>query len=118
MLRVVDLDDPVAIVVEHARVQQLVLGVKLAPAPVLGHQVAVGELALRIVVAPAVPRVTRERVEVPPVLLGVLTVVALVAGEAEDPLLEDRVAAVPKREPEAQPLLDVREARRPSSPQR
>ena len=36
--------------------------------------------------------------------------VALVAGQAEDPLLEDRVAAVPEREPEAEPLLDVREA--------
>ena len=111
-LGVVDLDDPVAVVVEGAGVEQLVLGVELAAAAVLGDEVAVGELALRVVVAPAVPGVARQRVEVPPVLLGVLAVVALVAGQAEDALLQDRVAAVPEREREAQPLLDVARSRR------
>src|SRR5262249_16103918 len=48
----------------------------------------------------------RGRVEVPPVLLRVLAVVALGTGEAEDPLLEDRVAAVPECEREAE-LLPV-----------
>ena len=42
-LGVVDLDDPVAVVVEGARVEQLVLGVELAPPRVLGDQVVVGE---------------------------------------------------------------------------
>ena len=112
-LGVVDLDDPVAVVVEGARVEQLVLGVVLAAAAVLGDEVAVGELALRVVVAPAVPGVARQRVEVPPVLLRVLAVVALAAGEAEDALLQDRVAAVPEREREAEPLLDVREPGQP-----
>ena len=112
-LRVVDLDDPVAVLVEHAGVEQLVLGIELAAARVLGDEVAVRELLLRIVVAPAVPRVARQRVEVPPVLLRVLAVVALIAGEAEDPLLQDRVAAVPERESETEPLLDVAEAGEP-----
>ncbi len=112
-LRVVRLDDPVAVVVEDPRVHQLELRVELRPARVLLHEPRVGELRLRVVVAPPVPRVTRRRVEVPPVLLGVLSVVPLVAGEAEDPLLQDRVAAVPEREPETEALLDVAEAGEP-----
>ena len=109
-LGVVGLDDPVAIVVEGAGVEQLVLRIELAAAGVLGDEVAVGERSLRIVVAPAVPGVAREGVEVPPVLLRILAVVALAAGQPEDPLLQDRVAAIPERESEAEPLLDVREA--------
>jgi hypothetical protein len=38
-------------------------------------------------------------------------VVALVSGQAEDPLLENRIAAVPERQRETEPLLDVGEAR-------
>src|SRR5262249_45113041 len=49
-------------------------------------------------------------VEVPPVLLGVLAVVPLVAREPEDALLQDRVAPVPERKAEAESLLDVAEA--------
>ena len=108
-LRVVDLDDPVAVVVEDAGVEQLVLGIELAATAVLRLELGVRERPLRVVVAPPVPRVARERVEIPPVLLGVLAVVALVAGEAVDALLEDRVAPVPERERQAQALLDVRE---------
>ena len=44
-LGVVDLDDPVAVVVEGAGVEQLVLGVVLAPPAVLGDEVVVGERA-------------------------------------------------------------------------
>ena len=112
-LRVVDLHDPVAVVVEHARVEQLELGVVLAPASVLLDELTVRERSLRVVVAPAVPGVAGQRVEVPPVLLGVLAVIALVAGEAEDPLLEDRVAPVPERESQTEALLHVGEAGQP-----
>src|SRR6185436_3837821 len=56
------------------------------------------------------PRVGRRRVLVPPVLLGVLAVVAAVAAEAEHPLLEDRVLAVPEREREAERLPVVTDA--------
>ena len=108
-LDVVDLADPVAIVVEHARVEQLVLRVELAPPAVLGQQVGVREGPLRIVVTPTVPGVTGDGVEVPPVLLDVLAMVALGAGEAEHALFEDRVATVPQRQTEAQALLDVGE---------
>src|SRR5262249_10659413 len=40
-------------------------------------------------------------------LLDVLAVVALVAGEPEQPLLDDRVALVPDREREREPALPV-----------
>src|SRR3979490_860109 len=52
----------------------------------------------------------RRRVEVEPVLLGVLAVVALCPGETKDPLFEDRVAAVPKGERETQELPVVADA--------
>ena len=109
-LRVVGGDLPVAAVVEDARVDELELGVAEAARGVLGDEPLVGELGLRVHVAPAHPRVRRRRVEVPPVLLGVLAVVPLGAGEAEDALLQDRVAAVPEREREAERLAVVADA--------
>ena len=109
-LRVVDLDDPVPVVVERTRVEQLVLGVVLPASAVLGPEILVGERGLRVVVAPAVPGVAGDGVEVPPVVLDVLTVVGLGPGQPERPLLEDRVAPVPQRQTQAQPLLAVAEA--------
>ena len=53
------------------------------------------------------------RVEVEVVLLDVLAVVALAVGQPEQPLLEDRVLAVPQRQREAQPLLVVGDAGEP-----
>ena len=52
----------------------------------------------------------RRAVEVEVVLLDVLAVIAFVAGEAEEALLEDRVAAVPEREGEADVLVAVADA--------
>ena len=69
----------------------------------------VRERDLRVVVAPAQQRVARQPFEVPPVLLDVLAVVPLRAGEAEHPLLEDRVLPVPEREREAEVVADVRD---------
>jgi hypothetical protein len=54
---------------------------------------------------------SRRRVEVPPDLLGVLAVVSLAAGQAEDALLDDRVPLVPEREREAQLLVEVADPR-------
>ena len=71
---------------------------------------AYGIGALRILVEALHVRVARDVVEVEVVLLHVLAVIALVAGEAEQPLLEDRVRAVPQREREAQPLPVVADA--------
>src|SRR5262249_5008791 len=46
-------------------------------------------------------------------LLHVLAVVPLRAGEAEEPLLQDRIAAVPQREREAEPALAVGDPQEP-----
>ncbi len=55
-------------------------------------ELLVRERRLRVVVAPAQQRVARQPLEVPPVLLDVLAVVALRPGQPEHPLLQDRVA--------------------------
>ena len=110
-LGVGDVDRPVPVVVEDAGVEQLELGVLQPPA--VPGQGSVGELGLRVVVAPVQQGVARQPLEVPPVLLGVLAVVALRAGQAEHPLLEDRVRAVPQGQPEAELVADVRDGGHP-----
>ena len=112
LLRVVDGDVPEA-AVEHAGVGKLVLGIELTAASVLGEQIVVGKRRLRIQVPPAHPRVGRRRVDVPPVLLGILAVVSLRTGQAEDALLEDRVDAVPERERKAEQLVFVADPAEP-----
>ena len=110
VLGVADLDDPVPVTVERAGVEQLVLGLEPVAGGVRGDQVVIGEGPLGVVIAPPVPGVAGHRVEVPPVFLDVLAVVALRPGQPEEPLLEDGVAPIPQSEPQAQPLLDVAEA--------
>ena len=107
-LRVGHVDPPVAVVVEDARVEQLQLRI-LQAATVVG-ELLVRERCLRIVVPPAEERVARQPFEVPPVLLDVLAVVALWPGQSEHPLLEDRIAAVPERERQAELVANVRDA--------
>jgi hypothetical protein len=109
-LRVLHGHVEVAVLVEDARVDQLVLEVLLAAALVLRHKVAVRELPLRVLVVALEVGVRGRAVEVEPVLLDVLAVVALAVGQAEHPLLEDRVGAVPERERETQPLALVADA--------
>src|SRR5262249_29584303 len=55
-------------------------------------------------------RVRRRRVEVEVLLLHVLAVVTLAAGEAEEALLQDRVLAVPHRDREAEQLVAIADA--------
>src|SRR5579863_6930612 len=105
-----DLGDPVTVAVEYARVEKLIFGIELAPPAVLRPEVLIRKRGLRIVVAPAVPGVAGECVQVPPVFLDVLAVVGLGTSQAEHPLLEYGITAVPQREPQAHPLLDVAEA--------
>src|SRR3954447_9018611 len=107
------LDGPVAVVVEGPGVEKLVFRFELAAASVLREEIRVRELALRIVVAPAVPRMARQRVEVPPVLLRVLAVIALIAGKPEEPLLQHRFPPIPEGERETEQPLDVGEAGEP-----
>ncbi len=73
----------------------------------------VGELLVRVPVEPLHPAVRRRAVDGPPVLLGVLAVVALAVGQPEQPLLEDRVLAVPQRDPEVDEAVPVADPAEP-----
>src|SRR6185437_12241549 len=108
-LGVRDVGDPVAVLVEGAGVEDLVLRAAPVPARSLRAQLLVRKRGVRVVVAPRVPGVARHGVGVPPVLLDVLAVVALRPGQSEQPLLEEGIPAVPQRETDAEVLVDVAE---------
>ena len=76
----------------------------------VSYQVAVGIGRLRVLVEIFHVRVGRRAIEVEVVLLHVLAVVALAVGQPEEPLLEDRILAVPQRQAEAEALLVVGDA--------
>ena len=101
---------PVAIVVERARVEQLVLEFLAAPAAAGLHQVGVREGALRVLVELLHVGVGRRVVEVEVILLDVLPVIALAVGQAEHAFLEDRVPPVPQGQGEAEPLPVIGDA--------
>ena len=104
-----DLDIEVAVVVEDTGVEQFEFRLVGAAPPVLCHQLRIGKGLLRILVEHPHPAVARGAVEVVVELLDVLAVIALRIGQPEQALLEDRVALVPQRKPEAQMLLVVTE---------
>ncbi len=79
-------------------------------APVLLDQAGVGVLDLRVPVQHPHVGVAGHAVEVEVVLLDVLAVVALFVRQAEEAFLEDRVAAVPEGQPQAEVLEAVAEA--------
>ena len=80
----------------------------MATAPgVLLDELPVRERCLRVVVSPVQQGMGGQRVEVPPVLLDVLAVVALAVGEAEETLLENWVRTIVQGQREAQAVLVV-----------
>ena len=104
-LRVLDVDIEVAVVIENAGVDQLELHRRRTFATsVLLDQPFVRVCGLRQLVERAGVGVARDGVEVVVNLLDVLAVVALFVGQAEQPLLENGVAAVPQGERQAQKL--------------
>jgi hypothetical protein len=110
---VFDYDIEIAVVVEHARVDQLELRLVPAAPPALLDQPGVGKCRLRIFVEHAHVGVGRGAVEVIVKLLDVLAVVALGIGQPKKALLQDRVAAVPQSEAEAEQQLIVGEPAKP-----
>ena len=113
LLRVLHEHVEVPIVVEGARVEQLVLELLPRSPAVRLDQVPVGILPLRVLVEVLHVRVGGRAVDVEVVLLDVLAVVRLTVGEPEQALLQDGIPLVPQRQRQAQPLLVVREAREP-----
>ena len=90
----------VTILGEHAGLRQLELRHVRPAMPVLVEQALIREGRLRILVEHPHVGMRRRAVEMVVHLLDVLAVVALAVGQAEQPLLEDRVPLVPQSEPE------------------
>ena len=90
-----------------AGVDQLELRGPAIPPAVLLDQPRVRERRLGILVEHLHVGVRRRGVEVEVVLLDVLAVIALAAGEPEEALLEDRIAPVPQGQREAEPPVVV-----------
>ena len=97
-LGVLDVDVDVAIVVEDAGVEQLVLQLEPASSAVRRDEIGVRELVQRVPVAVLQVRARRRGVEVEVVLLHVLAVIALGVRQPEHPLLQDRIDPVPERD--------------------
>ena len=112
-LGIFDEDVEVAILIEDARVQQLVFEFLPAAAAIGVDEVGVGICGLRIFVEIFHVGVGRGRVEVEVIFLHVLAVISLAVRQSEQPLLEDGVLAVPHRQGEAKLLLVVADARQP-----
>ena len=110
-LGILDEDVEVAILVEHAGIDQFVLHFLPAAAAAGLDKIGVRECRLRILVEVLHVRMRRRAVEVEVVFLDVLAVIALAVGQAEQAFLEDRVLSIPQGQGEAQPLLVVGNAR-------
>ena len=118
LLGILDEHVEVAVLVEHARVEQLVLEFVAAAAAAGLHQVGIRESRLRILVEVLHVRVRRRRVEVEVVLLDVLAVIALAVGQPNRRSL--RIGSLPFHSASAKQsrCLSSEMPARPSSPQR
>src|SRR6516165_4126206 len=101
----------VAVVLEHAGVKQLILELVARPASTRFHKIAIREFALRVLVEVLHVGVRGCTVEIEVIFLHVLAVIALAVCETEQPLLQDRIAAVPQCDCEAKLLLVIRDSR-------
>ena len=110
-LGVLDEHVEVAVLIEHAGIEQLVFQVPAPSLLVRPNEVLVRVGSVRILVQVLHVRVRGRGVDVEVVLLHVLAVVALAVREAEQPLLQNRVAPVPQREREAEELPVVGDSR-------
>ena len=79
---------------------------KAAPRVFLSEP-AIREFGLRILVEVLHVGVGRRAVEIEVALFHILSVISLLAGDAEKALLENRVAAIPERDREADQLVPV-----------
>ena len=97
----------IAVVVEDAGVQQLVLQV-VAAAPATGvQQICIGVRGLWVLVEILHIRVGRRAVEVEVVLLDIFAVIAFAVGQSKQPFLQNWILAVPECERKAKRLVVV-----------
>src|SRR6516162_1926852 len=104
-LRIFDLDIKVAVAVENTGIDQFELHRRRTTTTcVLVDQPLIRISGLRQLVEHARVSVTGDGIEIIIQLLDVLAVAALPVGQAKQPLLEDRIAAVPQGDRQAQQL--------------
>ncbi len=108
---VLDEDVEVSVVIENAGIEQFVFKLVPGTAAVRLRQVGVGIGRLRILVEILHVRVGRRAVEIEVVFLYVFTMVAFAVGQAEEPLLENWILAVPQGQREAEMLFVIGNAR-------
>src|SRR5689334_20447428 len=112
-LRVLGDDVPVAVLLERAGVDQLVLRLTPPAAAVFRAQRGVREFELWVFVDGLAVRVGGCRVDVEINFLDVLRMIAFRIRQTEEPFLEMRIPAVPKRQREAQTALAIGEPEEP-----
>ncbi len=95
-LRVLDEHIEVAVVRESGRIVELILRGADAAAAILIDQIRVRKSRLRILIKHLQIRMRGRGVEIVVLLFDVLAVIALAIRQAEEPLLQDGVAAVPQ----------------------
>src|ERR1035441_35167 len=109
-LGILDEDVEILIVIENVRIEELEFRTHAAIA-VLFDQLAIRELSMRILVEHPHITVSGNVIQMEPVLLCILAMIAFVAGEPEHTLFQNGIAAVPKRQSEHQQLVTVADSR-------
>jgi hypothetical protein len=110
ILGVFDANIEVAVFGENAGVHQFILGIFGAAAPVFGDEIVIGEGCLRVFVQGFGIGIGGGGVQVEIGFFDVLAVVAFRSAQAEEPLFENGIAAVPQHGSKAEPALAVTEA--------
>ena len=107
---VLDLNVEVAVFRECGRIPNLKLALHLRARAALRDQFFVGKTRLRIAIDHPHETVRRRAVDVPIKFLHVLAVISLRAAHAENPLLQERIAFIPKCECKTEPAFVIRDA--------
>ena len=113
VLHVFGEDVEITVIVEQAAVHEFELRLCPAAAAVLLDQPRIRKFGLGIFIERLQIRMGRRGIEVKIAFFHVLAVIALAVGEAEEPLLQNRILAVPQRQRETEPALAVGEAEQP-----
>ena len=101
---------PIAILIEHIRVQNLKFRNIAAAVDILPDKLLVRIPLLWVLVQEFHIGVCRRRIKVIVDFFHVFAVIPLVSGHAKQTLLEDRILLIPQRDGEAQALAIIRDA--------
>ena len=112
-LRILDEHIEVASVIKHTRVRQIKFRIPQPTPPVLVHQPRIRKLRLRVFVERLQVGMRRRGVEVVVQLLHILTVIPLRPAESKQPLLQNRIAMIPKRQRQAHAALPIGDPHQP-----